>query len=112
MGTVAAEVILQVIACGVAEAGRLQALVDVKLAVVSHEAGVSAVAGVEVDPVNAPTLVLTRIARTVVNIHITILAGVAGGAHAGVAIDAIITLCSIFTGVGFTLLDVCLAVTA
>ena len=65
-----------------------------------------------VDPVNALTVVLTRMVRTVVNIHLAILTRVAGRAEAGVAIDAIIAGCSIFTRVGSTLVDVCLAVTA
>ena len=50
--------------------------------------------------------------RTVVNIHFTILPLVAGRAGADVAIDTIIAGCSIFTRVGSTLVDVCLAVTA
>ena len=98
-GAVAAVVIDQVVAGGVAEAGGGgQTLVDVALAIIPSEARVGAVASVEVDPVNALALVLARVARAVVYICLAILTRVAGGTVTSVGVDAINARCSIFTG--------------
>ena len=110
-GAVAAVVIDQVVAGGVAEAGGGgQTLVDVALAIIPSEARVGAVASVEVDPVNALAMVLARVARTVVYICLAILTRVAGGTVTSVGVDAINARCSIFTGTRCTLVYVCLAV--
>ena len=55
---------------GVVATRRLSTLVDVHLAVVPHEAGVGAVAGVHVDAVVANALVQAGVRVAVVNVHL------------------------------------------
>ena len=108
--TAALIVVHQIAAGGVVLAGSHSALVDVRLAVGPLVAGVRAVAGVQVDPVQALAAIKAGQRRAVVNIDLAVAAGVAGLAGAGVVVDAVHTGGLVEAGALRTLVNVVLTV--